>query len=210
MSWLSSGGGRKWLVRWSSSDTVKGRAVVRTLTESGMPREAIVVIDTSEDAVAEANAAGLVAVAGDGTRRGVLNQALAGTASQVVIAVSRDDTAVLITLTARQLNPDVAIVAAVRERENLPLLRQSGADRVVLSSDAAGQMLAISALRPAAGQVIADLLDHGRGLDLVERPAFGGGGRRPGPRRGGNGHRRDPARPGAGARRPGGRHADRG
>ncbi len=104
----------------------------------------------------------------------MLNQALAGTASQVVIAVSRDDTAVLITLTARQLNPDVAIVAAVRERENLPLLRQSGADRVVLSSDAAGQMLAISALRPAAGQVIADLLDHGRGLDLVERPASAG------------------------------------
>lgn len=152
----------------------KGRAVVRTLAESGTPRESIVVIDTSEDAVAEANAAGLVAVSGDGTRRGVLNQALAGTASQVVIAVSRDDTAVLITLTARQLNPDVAIVAAVRERENLPLLRQSGADRVVLSSDAAGQMLAISALRPAAGQVIADLLDHGRGLDLVERPASAG------------------------------------
>ena len=68
----------------------------------------------------------------------------------------------------------MAIVAAVRERENLPLLRQSGADRVVLSSDAAGQMLAISALRPAAGQVIADLLDHGRGLDLVERPAAAG------------------------------------
>ncbi len=44
----------------------KGRAVVRTLTESGTPRESIVVIDTSQDAVAEANAAGLVAVSGTG------------------------------------------------------------------------------------------------------------------------------------------------
>ena len=61
------------------------------------------------------------------------------------------------------------MVAAVREDENALLLRQSGAD-VVVSSDTAGRMLAISTIRPAAGRVIADLLDHGRGLDLMERP----------------------------------------
>jgi voltage-gated potassium channel len=147
----------------------KGRAVARTLNESGTPRESIVVIDSSAEAVAEANSGGLVAVTGDGTRRAVLEQAETQRASQVVIAVHRDDTAVLIALTARQLNPSVTIVAAVRERENQALLRQSGADHVVMSSDAAGQMLAISALRPAAGRVVADLLDHGSGLDLVER-----------------------------------------
>jgi voltage-gated potassium channel len=84
--------------------------------------------------------------------------------------VNRDDTAVLIALVARQLNPHVTIVASVREEENKDLLRLSGADHVVVSSGAAGQLLAISAVRPAAGQVIADLLDRGRGLDLVERP----------------------------------------
>jgi voltage-gated potassium channel len=41
----------------------------------------------------------------------------------------------------------------------------------VVSSDAAGQMLAISTIRPSAAKVFADLLDHGRGLDLFERPA---------------------------------------
>jgi voltage-gated potassium channel len=149
----------------------KGHAVARTLSESGTPRESIVVVDSSAEAIAEANSGGLVAVTGDGTRRAVLEQAEIQRASQVVIAVHRDDTAVLIALTARQLNPTVTIVAAVRERENQALLRQSGADHVVMSSDAAGQMLAISALRPAAGRVVADLLDHGSGLDLVERPA---------------------------------------
>lgn len=148
----------------------KGRAVVRTLTESGTPRGSIVIVDFSAQAVAEANAADLVAVYGDGTRRMVLAQAQADRASQVIIAVRRDDTAVMIALTARQMNPAVTIVAAVRERENVALMRQSGADHVVLSADAAGQMLAISAIRPAAGRVIADLLDHGRGLDLIERP----------------------------------------
>ena len=148
----------------------KGRSVIRTLNESGVPKQAIVVIDSLAEAVAEANAAGLVAVAGDGTRSEVLRQAEAGRAGQVVIAVNRDDTAVLIALTARQLNPSATIVAAVREEENRDLLRRSGADHVVVSSDAAGQMLAISTVRPSAAKVIADLLDHGRGLDLFERP----------------------------------------
>lgn len=152
----------------------KGRAVVRTLGECEVPNESIVVVDSSPEAIEEANAAGLVAVGGDGTRRGVLSKAEIGSASQVVIAVNRDDTAVLIALTARQLNSSVAIVAAVREQENQLLLRQSGADHVVVSSDAAGQMLAISTIRPAAARVIADLLDHGRGLNLIERPAAEG------------------------------------
>ncbi len=151
----------------------KGRSVIRTLAQSGLPDGSVVVVDVSAETVAEANAAGLVAAGGDGTRQSLLSRAEIGSAAQVVIAVNRDDTAVLIALTARQLNPSATIVAAVREEENRQLLRQSGAARVVVSSDAAGQMLAISTVRPAAGMVIADLLDRGRGLDLIERPAAG-------------------------------------
>ena len=149
----------------------KGRAVIRTLHESGMRKQAIVVIDTLAEAVAEANLAGLAAVAGDGSRSEVLRQAKISSARQVVIAVHRDDTAVLITLTARKLNPSATIAAAVREDENRDLLLESGADHVIMSSDAAGQMLAISTVRPAAAKVIADLLGHGRSLDLFERAA---------------------------------------
>lgn len=149
----------------------KGRAVIRTLHESGVRKQAIVVIDARAESVAEANLAGLVAVAGDGTRSEVLRQAQVGRARQVVVAVNRDDTAVLITLTARKLNPSATIAAAVREHENRDLLLESGADHVVMSSDAAGQMLAIFTVRPAAAKVISDLLGHGRSLDLFERPA---------------------------------------
>ncbi len=148
----------------------KGRSAVRTLSESGTRRSSILVVDRLPEAIADANAAGLVAVTGDGTRRDVLSRAEIGRARQVVIAVNRDDTAVLITLTARQLNPGATIVAAVREEENRDLLRLSGADEVVVSSGTAGQLLAISAMSPSAGRVIGDLLDRGRGLDLVERP----------------------------------------
>ncbi|WP_300607164.1 TrkA family potassium uptake protein [Trebonia sp.] len=147
----------------------KGRSAVRTLCECGTAAESVVVVDVLPQPARDANAAGLVAVTGDGTRREVLGRAEIGTARLVVIAVNRDDTAVLIALTARQLNPSVTIVAAVREEENQDLLRLSGADQVVVSSGAAGQLLAISAVRPAAGRVIGDILDRGRGFDLVER-----------------------------------------
>ncbi len=147
----------------------KGRSAVRTLRECGTAAESIVVVDVLPQPARDANAAGLVAVTGDGTRREVLGRAEIGTARLVVIAVNRDDTAVLIALTARQLNPRLTIVAAVREEENQDLLRLSGADQVVVSSGAAGQLLAISAVRPAAGRVIGDILDRGRGFDLVER-----------------------------------------
>ncbi len=170
---------RNWRnTRWRSKMTghavvvgygTKGRSVIATLRDSGIPAASIVVVDLAPAVVAEANAAGLAAVAGDATRRTVLAQAEVGRAAQVVIAVNRDDTAVLVALTARELNPGALIAAAVRERENEPLLRQSGADQVVVSSDAAGQLLAISTIRPSAARVVADLLNRGRGLDLTER-----------------------------------------
>jgi voltage-gated potassium channel len=170
---------RNWRnARWRSKMTghavvvgygTKGRSVIATLRDSGVPVASIVVIDLAAAVVAEANAVGLAAVAGDATRRTVLAQAEVGRAAQVVIAVNRDDTAVLVALTARELNPGALIAAAVRERENEPLLRQSGADQVVVSSDAAGQLLGISTIRPSAARVMADLLNRGHGLDLTER-----------------------------------------
>ena len=89
------------------------------------------------EVTSEANRAGYAAVNGDATRRAVLESAETAVADRLVIAVGRDDTAVLIALTARQMGPGLTIIAAVREAENEPLLRQSGADQVVVSSAAA-------------------------------------------------------------------------
>jgi voltage-gated potassium channel len=76
---------------------------------------------------------------------------------------------VLTTLTIRQLSSQIHISAAVREAENAPLLKQSGASAVITSSEAAGRLLGMSAHSPAATAVIGDLLVHGKGLDLVDR-----------------------------------------
>jgi len=149
----------------------KGRSAVRTLRESGVPGKAIVVVDSSGPVVREANLAGLTGVAGDATSSHVLASAEAGKASRIVIAVPRDDTAVLITLTARQVNAGAVIVATIREAENESLLRQSGADHVIVSAEAAGRLLGLTAVDSAVGGVMANLLscEGDRGIDLIER-----------------------------------------
>ncbi|KJS63251.1 Ion channel protein [Streptomyces rubellomurinus] len=148
----------------------KGRSAVDTLLGQGVKKEEIVVVDPQRKAVEQASQHGLVGVVGDATRTDTLVRAALPVAARVVVAPERDDTAVLITLTARQLNKTATVVAAVREDENAPLLRQSGADVVVTSSSSAGRLLGLSMLSPHAGAVMEDLLTYGQGLDVVERP----------------------------------------
>ena len=149
----------------------KGRSTLTTLREAGTAREQLVVIDISPQATAEANRAEVVAITGDATRREILASADIERAAQLIIAVDRDDTAVLIALTARQLNPGIAIISAVREAENETLLRQCGAGQVVVSSAAAGRLLGLSTMDAGVGLFLAELLERGRSLDLTERLA---------------------------------------
>ncbi|MFJ9826839.1 potassium channel family protein [Streptomyces sp. NPDC101160] len=148
----------------------KGRSAIQTLCATGLRKDQIVIVDPATKVIEAANADGFVGVVGDATRSDVLLRAEVQRARQIVIATQRDDTAVLVTLTARQLNRGAKIVAAVREEENAPLLRQSGADAVITSASAAGRLLGLSVLSPSAGTVMEDLIQQGSGLDLVERP----------------------------------------
>lgn len=147
----------------------KGRSAVDTLVNNGLERESVVVVDPSPEAMADAHADQLAVVTGDATRREVLRRAGVATADQVIVTTDRDDTNVLATLTVRQLNPDAFIVAAVREQENAPLMRQSGADSVIISADAVGRLLGLSTLSPTLGTVMEDLLTYGDGLEVAER-----------------------------------------
>ena len=69
---------------------------------------------------------GATGICGDATRVAVLEEVEVSRPARVVIGTNRDDTAVLATLTVRQLNPTATIVAVVRHAENAPLLRTAG------------------------------------------------------------------------------------
>jgi voltage-gated potassium channel len=149
----------------------KGRGAIESLLASGATTpDHVVVIDTDGLALQEARAAGFTAVQGDATRIAVLGHARVEEARALVVACDRDDTATLITLTARELNPRLKISAAVREAENAHLLKQSGADTVIVSSEAAGRLLGLATDHPAAAAVFEDLLESGEGLQMSERP----------------------------------------
>jgi voltage-gated potassium channel len=147
----------------------KGRSAIDTLVSNGFERSSIVVVDPGPLALEEANRDGLVGIAGDATRRGVLRQAGVEKATHVIITTDRDDSNVLVTLTVRQINPDAWIVASVREQENVPLMRQSGANSVITSSDAVGRLLGLSSMSPMLGSVMEDLMTYGEGLEVAER-----------------------------------------
>ncbi len=149
----------------------KGRSAVNALLgdESIQPGQ-IVVVDTDQQALDAASAIGLVTVHGSATRADVLRVAAVEHARAVVVAPNRDDTAVLVTLTARELAPKAHVVASVREAENVHLLKQSGADQVVVSSETAGRLLGIATTTPLVVDILEDLLTPETGLAIAERP----------------------------------------
>lgn len=147
----------------------KGRSAVSTLARNGRDISKVVVIDSRTSAIADANLDGVAAIEGDATRRGILRRAEMSKAREVIITLDRDDSAILVTLTARQLNPRAHIVVAVREEQNVSLLRQSGADSVVTSSEMVGRLLGMSAVSPNIGTMVEDILTSGDGLEISER-----------------------------------------
>jgi voltage-gated potassium channel len=148
---------------------VKGQAAIATLLATDREPSDIVVIDPRPDVVEEATRRGYAGVVADASTQDALQAAGIREAAAVVVAPDRDDTATLITLTARELNPRARIVASVRQAENAHLLEQGGADSVVVSSGAAGRLLGHAVHSPRVVQVLEDLLSRGSGLDIIER-----------------------------------------
>jgi voltage-gated potassium channel len=148
----------------------KGRAAVETLLGDDTRPEDIIVVDTDRAQLDAASALGLVTVTGNATRSSVLRIAGVMQARAIVVATNRDDTAVLVTLTARELAPKVRIVASVRESENVHLLRQSGADSVIVSAETAGRLLGAATTSPNVVGMVEDLLTPEAGFAISERP----------------------------------------
>ena len=183
---------------------VKGRSAVRTLIGKGTDPGEIVAIEQRAEARALATADGVAAVAGSAANQEALIEAGVREAAAIVVATDRDDTAVLVALTARELNAEATIVASVREEENVHLLHQSGADAVITSSGAAGRLLGLSTQTP---QVTGRrrprhhrALDRAAGRRAGAGPADRGDRARDRPRRRGDPLRRPARRRAAGGR----------
>lgn len=147
----------------------KGRTAATAMVGDEIAPADIVVVDEDSKALDRAKSAGLVTVRGSATDSEVLRLAGAQHAKSIIVAPNSDDTAVLVTLTARELAPNAKIIAAVREAENQHLLLQSGADSTVVTSETAGRLLGIAVQTPSVVEMMEDLLTPDAGFAIGER-----------------------------------------
>jgi len=115
----------------------------------------VVVIDNDFQVVEEAVAQGLLCVAGDATEEELLESVQIRSAKTIVTTLPSDADSVFITLTARNLNPTLQIVARAEHRSTEKKLRQAGADRIVMPTIVGAKQMVRMITRPTT----ADLID---------------------------------------------------
>lgn len=125
-----------------------------------------VVLDDDTDQIAEASAHGYLALTDDATEEEALLLAGVDRAKTTVIALPSDADNVFITLTARNLNPELQIIARAASPSTEKKLLQAGADRVVLPAAAGAMRMATMITRPSTIELIE--LAAGRHMADVE------------------------------------------
>lgn len=133
-----------------------GRAGRILATELKATGNAFVVIDQDEEKLNDAESDGLLIVEGNAVEEEVLTRAGVERARVIATVVPDDAANVFITLTARELNPDIEIIARAEHPSTEKKLLRSGADRVVLPAVIGGQRMAQIITRPGAEQMLAN------------------------------------------------------
>ena len=150
-----------------------GRQVARDLHAA---RAAYVVVDSDAQNRSLADDLGTRFIVGDATEDDVLIQAGIERARSIIACADSDAHNVFITLTARELRSDIAIVARAAIEDTEKKLKRAGADRVISPYRASGTEMARLALHPQLhGIVDVDLeyrmeeISVGEGSDAVDR-----------------------------------------
>jgi voltage-gated potassium channel len=146
-----------------------GSEAVDELIARGTAAQDIVVVDASEQALERAESLGCAVVEADATRDKTLQAVRIADAKAMIVTAGRDDTSILITLTARHLAPRLPISIAVRNEDNELLARQAGATTVINPVSFAGLLLAGSTQGLHISDYLADLASSTGQVRLSER-----------------------------------------
>ncbi|MDI6644725.1 MAG: 3H domain-containing protein [Methanobacteriaceae archaeon] len=90
----------------------------------------------------------VLAIPGDATDEGIMKDAGIKRARGVIITTGDDVDNLFITLTARELSPDIWIVSRASKSENIRRLYRSGADRVISPETSGGEDIYFAAIEP--------------------------------------------------------------
>ncbi|MEE3718655.1 potassium channel protein [Tumidithrix elongata RA019] len=124
-----------------------GQILARKLTES---EQKFVVIDNDEGRMASAEKRGYLALQGNATDEGILIAAGVKQARVLATVLPDDALNVFITLTTRELNPEVEIIARGELPSTEKKLRLAGANHVVLPASIGAERMAQTIVNPHA------------------------------------------------------------
>lgn len=139
-----------------------GSLVADELAAAALP---FVIIERAADRIAEIERHAFLYVVGDATDEQVLRDAGLPRAQVLVTAMPSDAETVFITLTARQMAPQVMIVARAEQPTTLKKLRQAGADHVVVPA-AIGAHRIVSLLTNPSAVEFAELVTQRSSLAI--------------------------------------------
>ena len=150
---------------------ISGSQAVRELIERGTDPGTIVVLDPSAERLEEAEGMGCNVMEGDASRDAALKAVQIDRARTILVSAGRDDSSILIVLTARHIAPKVPISVVVRAEDNEVLARQAGADTVINPVRFTGLLLAGTAQGSHTADYLLDLASIQGRVQLIERPA---------------------------------------
>jgi voltage-gated potassium channel len=141
-----------------------GAVVAEEMRRSG---HTVVVVERQPELLAEAQSLGYLFLAGDATEDETLLNAGIQRARGLFACVDSDAENVFITLSARQFQPDITIVARADRPDAVAKLERAGAHRVITPHHIGGKRIAQVMLRPTVTDFM-DLATQGKNLQMEE------------------------------------------
>ncbi len=143
-----------------------GTILARELSTSSKP---FVVIECDERRLQDAEQQGYLVINGDATEEHVLDQAGIRHASVVATVLSDDATNVFVTITAREMNPDVMIIARGENPRTEKKLLGCGANKVVLPTAIGATRVAQLIICPTAENMLEEITQRSNVQDELSQ-----------------------------------------
>jgi voltage-gated potassium channel len=155
-----------------------GQTLARELTAKEFP---FLIVDNNAERVALAHTHGYLALAGDAGDEGTLAEAHVERAVVLATVLPNDMVNVFITLTARNMRPDLRIIARAEDPATEKKLKQAGANEIILPAFVGGMQIANSITHPSLDSILKDGGRHLKndlnelGVEIVEHPVVANG-----------------------------------
>jgi voltage-gated potassium channel len=148
-----------------------GQTLARELHGADFP---FLIVDNNAERVALAHTHGYQALVGDGGSEETMNEAHIERAVVLATVLPSDMVNVFITLTARNMRPDLRIIARAEDPATEKKLRQAGANEIILPAFVGGMQIANSITHPSLGSMLKEASQYLKndlkelGVEIVE------------------------------------------